>query len=126
MSEFKVAILECSKDVSVKERIKLKDTQSMYKLDRETQQHGDIKIDVDYYAMLDVHNDKADPQDYKNYVVVSKGGDYYVTGSESFYRAFKSITDELEEAGVDDYQIVVTRRPSKNREGKDFLTCSLV
>ena len=59
------------------------------------------------------------------YIVVDKTGNKFVTGSESFFAAFKGIFEEM--GGTDeDYEIEVYRLPSKNYKGKEFLTCSIV
>ena len=123
-ANYKVTITSVSRELSVKERIQLKDLSDVVKLDKATQVEPVI-IDVDYYATLDIHNEKSDDKDYKNYVVVAKDGTRYVTGSQSFITAFSNIVDEITGENID-LTIKVFRLPSKNREGKDFITCSLV
>lgn len=123
-TNYKVTITSVSRELSVKERIQLKDLSDVVKLDKATQVEP-VVVNVDYYATLDIHNEKSDDKDYKNYVVVAKDGTRYVTGSQSFITAFENIVDEI--AGEDiDLTIKIFRLPSKNREGKDFITCSLV
>ena len=85
---------------------------------------GAIIIEPSLYAVLDVHNEKSDNVDYKNYVLVDKNGDKYVTGSESFWTSFMEIAEEMEDAG-EEYAIKAYRVPSKNYKGKEFLTCSV-
>lgn len=123
-ANYKVTIVNVSRDLSVKERIQLKDLSETIKLDKATQVEPVI-IDVDYYATLDIHNEKSDDKDYKNYVVVAKDGTRYATGSQSFITAFEGIADEISGEDVE-FSIKVYRLPSKNREGKEFITCSLV
>ena len=125
-SNYKVTIARVSRELSVKERIQLKDLSDTIKLDKATQVEPVI-IDVDYYATLDIHNEKSDDKDYKNYVVVAKDGTRYVTGSQSFITAFEGVADEISDSDEDvEFSIKVYRLPSKNREGKEFITCSLV
>lgn len=115
------------KELSTKERIAIKNTSDAVKLDRETQEHGAIAIQVDHFAELAIHSEKADPQDYSQYVIVDKDGTKYVTGSPSFWSAFTDIYDEVSDADdIDVFAVKVYRLPSKNREGKDFLTCSII
>lgn len=123
MTGYSVRIAEVSRELSAKERIKLKDTTDAIKLDEATQS-GAIIIEPSLYAGLDVHNEKSDNVDYKIYVLVDKNGDKYVTGSESFWTSFMEIAEEMEDAG-EEYAIKAYRVPSKNYKGKEFLTCSV-
>lgn len=123
MANYEVKISECSKELSAKERVQLKDLTDVTKLDKATTE-GAVIIDVDFYAVLDIHNEKADDKDYQSYVIVDKSGERFTTGSASFFSSFTNIIDEM--AGETDWQIKVYRMPSKNREGKDFITCSVI
>lgn len=123
MTGYSVQIAETSKELSAKERIKIKDTTDAIKLDEATQS-GSIFISPAMYAVLNIHNDKSDNADYNNYVVVDKDGTKYVTGSESFWTSFMNIYDEMS-GETEDWGIKVYRAPSKNYKGKDFITCSI-
>ena len=124
-TNYKATISFCSKELDARERIRTKDVSDAIKLDEATQDVPSIDIEVDYYAILDIHNEKSDSTDYKNYIVVDKQGKKYVTGSESFYKSFIDIMDELAEDGITDCTIKVYRHDSKNYAGKQFITCSL-
>ena len=125
-ANYKVTISTCSKELSAIEKIKLNDLSDATKLDAVTKTEGDLIINPAYYAVVDVHNEKSDDKDYKNYVIVDKNGTKYYTGSQSFWSAFTNIMDELASAGVEeDVMLKAYRLPSKNREGKEFITCSL-
>ena len=124
MTGFEAKIREASKELSAKERVKFKDTTNAIQLDDATKENGLI-IAPDFYIILDIHNEHSEDKDYVKYVIVDKSGTKFVTGSESFFSAFKSIVDEM--AGTDEeYEIEVYRLPSKNYKGKEFLTCSIV
>lgn len=124
MTGFEAKIREASKELSAKERVKFKDTTNAVQLDDVTKE-SPLLISPDFYVVLDIHNEKSEDKDYVKYIVVDKNGNKYVTGSESFFSAFKSIIDEM--SGSDeDYEIEVYRLPSKNYKGKEFLTCSIV
>lgn len=129
MTGYEVKILEASKKLTSKERIQLKDTTDAIKLDKATQVE-EVIIDVDFYAELSIHNEKADDKDYANYIIVDKNGTKYVTGSPSFWSSFSNIVSEIEDAiadgDIEDWKLKVYRLPSKNREGKDFITCSVI
>ena len=120
---YSASIKESSRELSAKERIMPKDTTSAVKLDQATQVE-DIHISVDSYAILNIHNDKATPTDYENYIILDKNGTKYVTGSQSFWNAFMDIFTEMENES-EEWSIRVYRHPSKNYSGKDFITCAI-
>lgn len=130
MDGYKASVSECSKELTVKEKIALKDTSNAIGLDFLTQEanfNGEkVIIDVDYYATINIHNEKSDNKDYINFIVVAKDGTKYVTCSQAFISAFEDIAYELAEAGESDMTIEVYRKESKNYKGKDFITCSIV
>lgn len=123
MEGYSVKIAETSKELSAKERIRIKDTTDVVKLDEATQD-GAIIINPAMYAVLDIHNEKSDNVDYKNYIVVDKDGTKYVTGSDSFWSSFMNIYEEMD-GEQEEWGIKVYRAPSKNYKGKDFITCSI-
>ena len=108
------------KELTARDRVKIKDTAAMVKLDEATQK-GNLTITPDYFAVLTITTDEYGQRE--AYVVVDKDGTFYYTGSSSFMSAFTEIYDEM--IG-EDYQISVYRQPSKKREGKDFITCTIV
>ena len=69
-------------------------------------------------------------KDYANYVVVDKDGTRYVTGSTSFWNTFMNIWDEMcdleGDGNAEPWSLKVYRRDSKNRAGKQFITCSVM
>jgi hypothetical protein len=123
---YNVQIAEASKELTVKERIQLKDTSGALGLNEATDTEAVI-IDVDFYATLDVHNEKAQgDKDYKQYILVDKSGQRYATSSTSFWNTFIGIADEVSDAGLEEFAVKVYKKPSKNYKGKSFITCSLV
>ena len=123
MNGYAVAIKESSRELTAKQRIALKDMTDAVKLDEATQVEPVI-INVDMYAVLDIHNEKSENPDYENYIVVDKNGTKYATGSASFWSSFMDIFTEME--GEDEaWTLKVYRVPSKNYKGKDFITCSI-
>ena len=121
---FESKISECSKELTARDRIRLKDTTDAIKLDEATAE-GEVLITPSAYAILSVHNDKADDPDYEQYIIEDANGQKYVTGSQSFWNSFKAIWDEMKDEG-EDYSVKAYRVPSKNYKGKDFLTCSII
>ena len=127
MKQYEVTIRESSKELTPKERIKIKDLSKSQNLDALTQSEDSVIIDYDYHVILDIHNEKSkDRPDYQNVVVVDKAGNKFNTGSNSFITALEEIIDEMADAGEESIQIEVYRKPSKNYKGKDFITCSVI
>jgi hypothetical protein len=124
MTGFEAKIREASKELTAKERVKFKDTTNAIQLDEATKENP-LVIAPDFYVILDIHNERSEDKDYVKYIVVDKAGNKFVTGSESFFTAFKSIFEEMGGTN-EDYEIEVYRLPSKNYKGKEFLTCSIV
>lgn len=121
---FESKISECSKELTARDRIRLKDTTDAIKLDEATTE-GEVLITPSAYAILSVHNDKADDPDYEQYIIEDANGQKYVTGSQSFWNSFKAIWDEMKDEN-EGYSVKAYRVPSKNYKGKDFLTCSII
>ena len=123
--DYEVKIKSTSKELTARERVMLKDTRNAIKLD-EAVGETPLVISPDYYAVLDVHNEKSkEDKDFENYIVVDIDGNKYVTGSHSFYEAFTEIVEEMDGTG-EEYQIEIYKLDSKNYKGKQFITCSIV
>lgn len=127
MDGYKAKVSMASKDLTIEERIKFKDTSDAIGIDLATQELDELTLNIDCYGVLDIHNEKAEGnKDYKNYVFITESGEKYVTGSESLWSAFTDIIDELADAGINELPpIKIYRKDSKNYKGKQFLTCSL-
>lgn len=124
MEGYKVTIKHCSRELTARERVMVKDTSNAIKLDEAANADNGVDISVLFYAVLNVHNEKSDDKDYENYLLIDTDGKKYVTGSPSFWSAFMDIADEME--GEGDFTINVYKLDSKNYKGKRFLTCSIV
>lgn len=123
LTGYSVDIVESNKQLTAKERIKVKDTTSAIRLDEATQYEA-IDINPDTYAVLHVHNENSDNTDYTTYIVIDKDGTKYATGSESFWSSFMNIYEEMD-GEQEEWGIKVYRAPSKNYKGKDFITCTI-
>lgn len=129
-SNYSATIAESSRELSARERVMFKDTQnaiSINELAEEAHKDGAKAFieGVAGYAVLDIHNDKSDDKDYKNYLIIDKDGQKYVTGSQAFWNSFKSIYDEMADE-TEPWSIEINLLPSKNYKGKNVLTCSLI
>lgn len=126
MKGYKATVVSSSRELTTREKIKFKDFTDMTRLDEVVTEDESLLVDVDFYATVQVHNEKNDPPDYDKYVIVDKNGTCYVTSSESLISSISDIEDELKDAGDENLQIKIFKRPSNNFKGKFFLTCSLV
>ena len=123
--EYSASVVDGSREFTAREKIQLKDTNNMIGLDSATQEVGKVRITPVDYAVVEIHNEKSDNKDYKQYIIIGDDLQKYYTGSESLFNAFFDIyTDMCCES--EPWEIEVYRKPSKNRQGKDFLTCSLI
>lgn len=125
MEGFKVKIKESSRELTAREKIKMKDTSNATKLDTAVAQGERLMITPVGYTILEIHNEKSDNKDYLNYVIEDANGEKYVTGSPSFWASFMDIWDEMSEVG-EEFSIDVYKLDSKNYKGKQFLTCSIL
>lgn len=116
-------ITKCNKELTKKERVMYKNASDCKRLDEETMKTGSLVIKPELWLELSVHNDKAKNPDYTQYIIVDEDGTSYLTGSENFMANFLSIAEEME---GEPFEVEVYRKPSKNFNGKDFLTCKLI
>lgn len=128
MEGYYVKVRECSKALTVKEKIAIKDFSNAISLDSAITDDTPIALSPAYYAILDVHNEHSqNDKDYTKFLVVDNSGNKYVTGSNSFFTSFIDIFNEMQqEAPGEDYSIECYRKPSQNYKGKSFLTCSII
>lgn len=127
MTGYKVTIRESSRPLTVKEKLAVKDFSAAVSIDAAIEGEGSLLIAPDYYAILDVHNERSkNEKDYVKYVVVDKSGVRYTTGSESFFSSFSEIAETMAaDAPDEEYNIECFRKPSKNYAGKTFITCTI-
>lgn len=125
-AEYSAKVVEATRELTGKERVAIKTFANARQLDVVTQNYEDgVLIDIDYVAKVAVHNEKSDNKDYIKYIYMDKDGIMYVSGSETLYRAYHEIAEEMENED-EDWAIKVIRKESSNYKGKDFLTCVIV
>lgn len=126
MEGYKAVVVRASKELSAKEKIMLKDMSDAVKLDDAVKEQT-IVIKPEFYAIINVHNDKSDTKDYTKIVIVDgDSGIKYTTGSMPFITTFEDIMEEMEDAGETDFSLKVYAKESKNYKGKYFITCSII
>lgn len=123
---YTATVSNSSRVLTGKEKVQAIDTQDCVRLDKATQEHPEgVIIDINYWVVLDVHNDNAEDKDYQQYIFTDKDGTRYVTGSTTLWSTYENIEKAM--AGESEpWKIKVFRKPSRNRAGKDFITCSIV
>lgn len=125
---YTVSIVASSCELSPRDRIKIKDKGNAKRLDTLTAE-GSIFVNIIDWAILKIENDKSADKEYTNYILLDTDGTKYVTGSEAFWSSFRSVYDELSEEIDREHGVGIPfeiyQLPSKNREGKTFLSCSL-
>lgn len=125
MTGYNCKIAYASRDLTARERVRLKDTTNCVQLDDAVEKGKPLVIEYDYHADLVIHNDHSrDQKDYSKRVIVAKDGTSYVTGSQSFISAMDEIVDEMLDAG-EEFDIEVYKQDSKNYQGKCFLSCTI-
>lgn len=127
MTNYTTSITESSKELSTREKIKLKDLTSAIAIDKVVEPEKPLVIAPDFYARISIHNEKLpeNEQDYATMVIVDKSGTKYYTGSDSAISSFVDIFDEMIDT-AEPFEIEFYKRESKNYSGKHFITCSLV
>lgn len=126
MEGYSVKVINSTKELTPREKIRVKDFSNATSIDDATMSEGKIVITYGYHVILSVHNEKSGNKDYIKCVVVDDNGNKFITGSESFITTLDEIVDEMLDAGESDFEIEIYRKDSKNYKGKQFLTCSIV
>jgi len=129
-ANYSATISDTSMELTARERIMFKDTQNAVSLldlakDARANDAKAIVENIKGYVVLDIHNEKSDDVDYKNYLIVDGNGDKYVTGSQSFMNSFMDIYNEMKNE-AEPWSIQLNLLPSKNYKDKEILTCSLI
>lgn len=123
---YKAELVSATRELSAKERVAVKMFIGAEQLDELTKRdENGVLIDIDYVAVVEVYNEKSDNKNYNKYVYVDKDGTMYISGSETLYRTYEEIAEEME-GEQEPWSIKVIRMESTNYKGKDFLTCMLV
>lgn len=105
---------------------KLSDVTSAEGLDEVLKEVGTVVIDVEVFAILNIHNENSRNKAYSVLVIKDVNGTVYKTGSQSMINKVKEIFDFVTnaKANFESFAIKVFGRPSKNYDG-NFITCSL-
>lgn len=123
---FSAKIAYASADLSIEDRIRVKDTRDAVSLEKISRDGAKV-LNIVAYVVLDIHNEKSDDKDYRQYVLLDNEGNKYMTGSEPFFNSFEDIWEELDDAEVpvSERKFKIYQLPSKNYKDRNFVTCSL-
>lgn len=122
--DYKVEIVEANREFNARERLMIKDFSNANQLDTLTDENP-VLITPKDYAILKVHNEHSKAEkDYTKFMIIDTAGNKYLTGSSSFIKSFLEIKEEM--GDDEEYSIEAYKVPSKNYQGKSFLTCSIV
>lgn len=122
MNDYKVTIKESTKELTARERLRMKDLTSSIKFDDFVTPTEQQTITPAFSCVLSVHNPSAEKVDYEVYIIEDKDGHKFYTSSESFWQSYKDIVEEM---GDEEFSIIVYKVESKNRKGQYFITCSI-
>ena len=122
--DYSSEIKESMKPLSGKEKVRYRDLTASKKLDELVTESESLKVALDNYIVIAVHNSKADNPDYNVVIVVDKDGNSYYTSSETFLRALEGVVKDME-GESEEWGIEVVKKPSSNYKGKFFLTCTV-
>lgn len=129
-ADYSTKIVSSSRELTVKEKITLKNFNDCTGLDTVVTNEQGFIIDPDVIVEVEVHNERAkDDKDYTTIVILDKDGTKYSTSSNSLRNSISDIMDELSELSAEDkadLKIKVFKKPSKNYSGKYFLTATVV
>ena len=117
-------IVETSRELTARERLKFLDSAKATKLDEATEA-GAFTLSPADYAIVERSDDSEDGETYNMIVILATDGEFYTSGSSSLIESFLTIFNTMKDEG-EPYEIMVERKESKKRPGKYYLTCSIV
>lgn len=121
--DYSVQIVEGSKEFTGKQAVMIKDTQNSLGLNDLTKDGEFVFKPIDY-AILEIHNEKSENKDYMVFVFITADGEMYSTSSMNLFETMVDIMSDMADCS-EDWGIRVFQKPSKNRSGQTFLTCSV-
>lgn len=132
MKGYSATVIEASRELTPREKVKYKDTSDCVKLDEALsgEQGNNLVITPIMFVIVEVNNEKSEQKTYSQYIIEDEDGTKYITGSDSFFDTFSDIwSDMTDEEGNsidgEPWQLKIFKKDSKNYKGKQFITCSL-
>lgn len=84
---------------------------------------GEFTVQVVDWAILSVHNDDADTEDYQKLVIFDATGERYATGSKGATESFKKLWEMCGDR-ANEIEFRFYKRQSKRRDGQ-YMTCTI-
>ena len=129
-TDYNTQIISSSRELTAKERITLKDFNDCTGLDTVVTNDNGVIIDPNVIVEVQVHNERAkDDKDYTTIIILDNDGTKYSTSSNSLRDSIAVIMEELKNLSDEDkadLKIKVFKKPSKNYQGKYFLTATVI
>lgn len=131
MKGYSATVVEASRELTPREKVKYKDTSDCVKLDEALSgEQGYLVITPAMFVIVEVNNEKSEQKTYSQYIIEDEDGTKYITGSDSFFDTFSDIWSDMtgEDGNSIDgepWQLKIFKKDSKNYKGKQFITCSL-
>ena len=129
-TDYNTQIISSSRELTAKERITLKDFNDCTGLDTVVTNDNGVIIDPNVIVEVQVHNEHAkDDKDYTTIIILDNDGTKYSTSSNSLRDSIADIMEELKNLSDEDkadLKIKVFKKPSKNYQGKYFLTATVI
>lgn len=128
MEGYKAELIKGSREFTKTEKILV--TMGTHTALDEQLEMADVEVNLDWWALVKVYNEKSDNKEYEIFLLKDKSGLIFHTSSQSFYVSFMNIwdimTDDMEDKSDPGYSIICKRKESKNYKGKFFFTCDIV
>lgn len=115
---YNVEILSSTKELTKRDRLRIKDFTAFNKLDAVIQPDEKLIINNPSITVLHVENSESENNEYDVYVIETDE-DIYYSSSQPLYESLKSIIDEM---GDDEsYSVELYKVESKNYNGRYFM-----
>ena len=128
MSDYSVAITESSKELKARDKIRYKDFAACISIDSSIPDDRDpgLTINPIAYAVADVHNERSENPDYRNFIIEDSDGNLYITSSYGAFDRFRDIFNTMREDAPDEnFTVTFYKKPSNKYKGKFMLLCKL-
>lgn len=126
----KVKFIYTSKDLTPRERLKLKERADAIQLSEavDRAENGYIDIYPDIYAQLEItelddFDDNGDEKVINSFMIISKDGVKYTFTSEALWNSFTNIREEM---GEEEFGIRCFKKQSKKNAAYKYLTCTII
>lgn len=121
--DYNVTITTASRELETREKMWLKSSPDAITIDACMADADSLLVEIDFYAVLAVHNEKANgDKDYNMLYIVDKSGMIYRSCSNSLITSLEDIAYMAADNGenISEYPVIITAKASKQYAGKNF------